>query len=32
MFVWECDEPLEILGFSRVFAMFEFVEKYRNVM
>lgn len=29
---WKCIEPLEILGFSRVLAMFGFMEKYRNVV
>lgn len=32
--MWErkCDEPLENLGFLRVFAMCRTMEKYRNVM
>ena len=32
MLVWECGEPLEIVGFSRVFDMYGFMEKYRNVV
>lgn len=30
--MWECEEPLEILGFSRVSLIYEIMEKYRNVV